>query len=105
ASPFFIILYADKTRLSLFGTEKGYPILARGGCLIGWLPIAQEDAGNTGKKDFMNAKRTVWHTAFYEIVKSIEQYTESGTTVICGDKIERQIFPRVLFLSANYEEQ
>jgi len=48
------ILYADKTRLSSFGTEKGYPIMARianlpvdirngegigGGQVVGWLPI------------------------------------------------------------------
>ena len=54
AKPFCIILYADKTRLSSFGTEKGYPIIARcanlliliqngedggGGWLVGWLPI------------------------------------------------------------------
>jgi hypothetical protein len=47
-------MYADKTRLSSFGTEKGYPVLARcanlpvsirngegvgGGRLVGWLPI------------------------------------------------------------------
>ena len=54
SKPFFIILYADKTRLSSFGTEKGYPVLVRcanlpanirnstgvgGGRLVGWLPI------------------------------------------------------------------
>lgn len=47
-------LYADKTRLSLFGTEKGYPVMARivnlpvgvrnsngvgGARVVGWLPI------------------------------------------------------------------
>lgn len=47
-------MYADKTRLSSFGTEKGYPVLAHcanlpvsirngegvgGGRLVGWLPI------------------------------------------------------------------
>lgn len=52
--PFCIILYADKTRLSSFGTAKGYPVLARcanlpvdirnsenvgGSQLVGWLPI------------------------------------------------------------------
>ena len=29
AKPLFFILYADKTRLSSFGTEKGYPVIAR----------------------------------------------------------------------------
>jgi hypothetical protein len=49
-----IILYADKTKLSSFGTAMGYPVIARlgnlpadirngtglgGGELVGWLPI------------------------------------------------------------------
>ena len=49
-------LYADKTRLSSFGTEKGYPIMARivnlpvgirnsngvgGARVVGWLPIVR----------------------------------------------------------------
>lgn len=48
------IIYADKTKLSSFGTAKGYPIVARcgnlptdirntdgrgGGRVVGWLPI------------------------------------------------------------------
>lgn len=56
ALPFCIILYADKTRLSTFGTAKGYPVIARcanlpanirngsgvgGGRLVGWLPIVR----------------------------------------------------------------
>lgn len=53
-SPICIIMYADKTNLSSFGTAKGYPVVARignflvdirngegagGGQLVGWLPI------------------------------------------------------------------
>lgn len=56
AKPFCFILYADKTRLSSFGTEKGYPVVARcanlpvhirnsngvgGGEVVGWLPIVK----------------------------------------------------------------
>jgi hypothetical protein len=48
------IIYADKTKLSSFGTDVGYPVYARignldvdirntdgvgGGELVGWLPI------------------------------------------------------------------
>jgi hypothetical protein len=55
--PFGIILYADKTNLSTFGTEKGYPVIAccaqlptdiqngkgiGGGCVVGWLPVVSE---------------------------------------------------------------
>jgi len=58
AKLFCIILYADKTRLSSFGTEKGYPVVSRcanvpidirnsegigGGRFIGWLPIVSND--------------------------------------------------------------
>jgi hypothetical protein len=47
-------LYADKTRLSSFGTKKGYPVMARianlpvamrngegigGSRVVGWLPV------------------------------------------------------------------
>ena len=55
----FITLYADKTRLSSFGTTQGYPVYARcanlpheirngmglgGGVIVGWLPIVIRDA-------------------------------------------------------------
>jgi hypothetical protein len=54
AKPLVYILYADKTKLSSFGTAKGYPVYARlanlpteiqngrsegGGYVVGWLPI------------------------------------------------------------------
>lgn len=56
ASPICFIIYADKTKLSSFGTQKGYPIIARianlpahirngegigGGQIVGWLPIVR----------------------------------------------------------------
>jgi hypothetical protein len=52
--PLCLLLYADKSRLSSFGTAKAYPVLVRcanlpvemrngedvdGGRLVGWLPI------------------------------------------------------------------
>ena len=54
AVPFFVIVYADKSHLSSFGTAKGYPAIARcahlpitirngegigGGVKVGWFPI------------------------------------------------------------------
>jgi hypothetical protein len=54
--PLCLILYADKTKLSSFGTAKGYPVIARcanlpaeirngngfgGGRVVGWLPIVR----------------------------------------------------------------
>ncbi|KAJ3500219.1 hypothetical protein NLJ89_g9890 [Agrocybe chaxingu] len=118
--PFCIILYADKTRLSSFGTAKGYPVVARcanlpaevrngdgvgGGRLVGWLPIVEEDAGESGKRGFINLKRVVWHHAFLEILESIVKYTFTGYELRCGDDVTRQIFFFILILSADYEEQ
>ena len=53
-SPSPPVFFADKTKLSSFGTQKGYPVIARctnlpvnlrngtgigGGRIVGWLPI------------------------------------------------------------------
>lgn len=68
ASPVFLIIYADKTRLSSFGTAKGYPVVARianlptairnsdgvgGGRLVGWLPIVCAINGPTSIKGLL----------------------------------------------------
>ena len=54
AKPLLLSLYADKSKLSSFGTKKGYPVIARcanlpveirngkglgGGRVVGWLPV------------------------------------------------------------------
>lgn len=56
AKPLCILLYADKTQLSSFGTAKAHPVIARcanflietrngegidGGRVVGWLPIVR----------------------------------------------------------------
>ncbi|THH10264.1 hypothetical protein EW146_g8426 [Bondarzewia mesenterica] len=79
AKPFCFILYADKIKLSSFGGQKGYPIIARcrnlpvdiqnndgigGGHIVGWLPVFK-----------------------------------------CGDSIVRWLFLFILILSADYEKQ
>jgi len=50
-------------------------------------------------------KRIVWHKAFLEILKSIESFAEVGCMFNCADGILRWIFPLILILSADYEEQ
>jgi hypothetical protein len=40
-----------------------------------------------------------------EIVSSIEPLTETGYNLRCGDGADRVIFPHILILSADYEEQ
>jgi len=61
AKPLCILLYADKTRLSSFGTAKAHPVIARcanlpveirngeeidGGRVVGWLPIVRAHIDN-----------------------------------------------------------
>ena len=58
AFPLCLILYADKNKLSSFGTVKGYPVILRcanlpveirngtgigGGRVVGWLPVVSCD--------------------------------------------------------------
>jgi Plavaka transposase len=47
----------------------------------------------------------VWHKAFYEIVESIEKHTELGFSLYCGDGVRRKLYPYILIVSADYEEQ
>jgi hypothetical protein len=65
----------------------------------------EENSGESGKKGFVDFKRVVWHKAFYEIVESIEIYAELGFALDCGDGVRRKIYPFILIVSADYEEQ
>ncbi|KAG1761219.1 hypothetical protein EV702DRAFT_1053129, partial [Suillus placidus] len=61
SKPLAFVLYADKTRLSSFGTAKGYPVVA---CLAN-LPVdicngqgVKEDRDHAGKPSWVNFKNT-----------------------------------------------
>ncbi|TFK17382.1 hypothetical protein FA15DRAFT_661485 [Coprinopsis marcescibilis] len=87
AGIFAIILHADKTKLSTFGTQKAYPIYAQ--CsnlplhvqngvkhgkeiLAGLMPIVgDKHAADFSRANYPNFKRDVWTKAFLEILKSI----------------------------------
>ncbi|KAG1771113.1 hypothetical protein EV702DRAFT_1181527 [Suillus placidus] len=113
ATPFCFILYADKTRLLSHGTVKGYPVVVR--CTN--LPVSiwngegigsghvSEDADEEGKPGFVNLRCVVWHEAFLKLLELIVQYSKSGYSHNCYDKIMRWLFPILLILSADYEEQ
>uniref|UniRef100_A0A8H8CJT9 Uncharacterized protein n=1 Tax=Psilocybe cubensis TaxID=181762 RepID=A0A8H8CJT9_PSICU len=120
ASLLCIEFWADKANLSSFGTVKGYPVLVRcanlpvdiqngsgvgGGRLIGWLPIPDEDSAHIHKSSYVDLKRLIWHKAVHRILKSIEDTTYFGAAIKCGDGLVRNIFPHVLMISADYEEQ
>ncbi|KAK0473861.1 hypothetical protein IW261DRAFT_1423234 [Armillaria novae-zelandiae] len=119
--PLAYILYADKTRLSSFGTAKGYLVMARianlpdavcngkgwgGGTVVGWLPIVEEDPKHKGKPSWINFKRVVWHESFRKIMESVVEYSYTGyafTLPHSGKTIV--IYPFIFILSADYEEQ
>ncbi|KAI0284933.1 hypothetical protein BC826DRAFT_1189767 [Russula brevipes] len=119
-SPLSFIIYADKTKLSSFGTAKGYPVIARcanlptsirngnglgGGRVVGWLPIVSEDPKESKKPLFVNFKRAVWHESLHIVLQSIIRHSKSGCWLQCADGAQRWIFPNILILSADYEEQ
>ncbi|KAG1765483.1 hypothetical protein EV702DRAFT_981531 [Suillus placidus] len=120
AAPFCFILYADKTKLSSHGTMKGYPVMARcanlpvdirngegigGGRVVGWLPIIDEEASEQGKPGYINFKRIVWHEAFIKLFTNLDKYSKTGYSYMCYNKKLRWLFPVILILSADYEEQ
>ncbi|KAJ3519256.1 hypothetical protein NMY22_g13291 [Coprinellus aureogranulatus] len=115
-----IILYADKTQLSSFGTAKAYPVYAKignlpseirngkgigGGCIVGWLPIVDDDPRYKKKPEWVDFKRIIWHSGVEEILASLVSASEDGDSVRCGDGVQRNLFPIVMILSADYEEQ
>ncbi|KAJ7824744.1 hypothetical protein B0H14DRAFT_3110853 [Mycena olivaceomarginata] len=113
------ILYADKAKLSSFGTQKGYSVVARlanivvglrngsdwgGGQIVGWLPVVEEDPLESGKPGYVNFKNAVWHAAFYKLLESIVLASKTGIMTKCGDDVFRCLFPMILILASDYEE-
>ncbi|KAJ7734783.1 hypothetical protein DFH07DRAFT_870865 [Mycena maculata] len=113
------ILYADKAKLSSFGTQKGYPIVARlaniavdlrnssdwgGGQIVGWLPVVEDDPAETKKVGYINFKHAVWHKAFYKLLETIVPISKTGSWTRCGDSRMRCLFPMILILACDFEE-
>ncbi|KAG1865546.1 hypothetical protein DFJ58DRAFT_838652 [Suillus subalutaceus] len=119
-APFAFILYADKTHLSSAGAVKAYPVIARcgnlpveirnvdgpgGGRLVGWLPIVPADSDEDGKLSYTNLKKVVWHKSFTILLETLSLISKTGFAHQCYDGILRWLFPLILILSADYEEQ
>ena len=64
-----------------------------------------EDEREERKKGFTNHKRAVWHEAFRIVLQNIKRYAKTGYKCQCGDGIIRILYPIVLMLVADYEEQ
>ncbi|THG93164.1 hypothetical protein EW026_g7995 [Hermanssonia centrifuga] len=118
--PLAFYLYADKTRLSSFGSQQGYPVVLRfpqldcelrngagvgGGIVVGLLPILKEKSKDKKTDAWKDLKGVVWHESFRHILSVLKILARVGFKVRCGDGIERWLFPIILILSADYEEQ
>ncbi|KAG1741895.1 uncharacterized protein EDB91DRAFT_1237102 [Suillus paluster] len=120
AKPLAFILYADKTKLSSFGSAKGYPVVTRlanlptdirngqgmgGGYIVGWLPVVKEDKQHSGKPAWANFKATVWHKSSERILSLLATKSNMGQWFECLDRVQRWFFPLILILSSDFEEQ
>jgi len=64
-----------------------------------------EDEESKGNKDYVNFKRVVWHASFLKLLETLEKHCHTGCMADCGDNIWRLLWPLILILSADYEEQ
>ncbi|KAI9442019.1 hypothetical protein BJY52DRAFT_1229255 [Lactarius psammicola] len=98
----------DKVKLSSFGTEMAYLVVAcctnlpteirnghgvGGGRVVGWLPNIPETLEDSKKPAFINFKCKVWHCAFCCIIESIIEKSKVGCWL------------HIIILSTDYEEQ
>ncbi|KAG6914712.1 hypothetical protein DXG01_015761 [Tephrocybe rancida] len=97
--PIAITLYADKTRLSSFGSVQGYPIMANitnfpdtiqnghglgATQVIGWLPIVAEEENEQGKTEWINFKKAVWHECFRTLLKDVARASRTVMALTRG---------------------
>ncbi|KAG2338644.1 hypothetical protein BDR05DRAFT_893244, partial [Suillus weaverae] len=73
--------------------------------VVGWLPIVSKDTDKEGKPEFVNLEHVIWHKAFLKLLELVMQYSKSGYSHNCYDKIMCWLFPILLIFSADYEEQ
>jgi hypothetical protein len=65
----------------------------------------KEDQQGHKKPSFANFKNAVWHESFYKLLESIVQLRHTGYWFEGLDKIRYLLWPLILILSADYEEQ
>ncbi|THH16568.1 hypothetical protein EUX98_g9282 [Antrodiella citrinella] len=113
-------LYSLLSPRTAVRSEKGYPIIARianlpvdirngtglgGGRVVGWLPVIDEEAKESGKKGFVNMKQAVWHEAFWELLKTVAQYSTTGYAFETAEDLIQYLYPFIAILVSDYEEQ
>ena len=65
----------------------------------------EENTSEEGKKDYVNFKRVVWHTAFYELCRKVEPMSHVGVTCNIPGIGIKIFYPYIAMLVADYEEQ
>ncbi|KAG0704425.1 hypothetical protein DFH29DRAFT_981528 [Suillus ampliporus] len=114
AKPLAFILYANKAKLSSFGHVKGYPVVAccanlptavRNGKGLGGGHIVKEDKNHSGKPTFVNFKNVVWHASFLKILACLVSLLKFGSAIKYWDDVIHILYPIVLTLFTDYEEQ
>lgn len=63
------------------------------------------DEQEKGKPAYVDFKRAVWHKSFEILLRNVAKHAEDGYKKECGDGIERILFPIILILASDYEEQ
>jgi len=64
-----------------------------------------EDSNETGKKPWADFKNAVWHEAFFRLLESIRVISRTGHWHKFEDGDELWLWPFIIILSADYEEQ
>lgn len=64
-----------------------------------------KDAEEADTGPFVDLKHVVWHDSFKKLLESICIHSKTGCFVKCGNKMEQCLFPCMLILLADYEEQ
>ncbi|KAI0814933.1 hypothetical protein BC629DRAFT_1436013 [Irpex lacteus] len=118
--PVGLIVWADKSKLSTFGTQKGHPIVVRlsnldatirngggvgAGRVVGMVPVIHEPAGEKYKKNYIDWKNAIYHETFRILLEQIYGHSRTGYRLKCGDNKERTVYPFVHIITADYEEQ
>ncbi|KAG1897469.1 uncharacterized protein F5891DRAFT_1191930 [Suillus fuscotomentosus] len=106
--------------LSSASNVKAYLVIARcgnlpvnirnvdgpgGGRLVGWLPIVPADSDEDSKLSYTNLKKVVWHKSFMVLLETLILISKTSFAHQCYDKILRWLYPLILILLADYEEQ
>ncbi|KAG2046508.1 hypothetical protein BDR06DRAFT_977432 [Suillus hirtellus] len=79
--------------------------MVKGSVAVGWLPIVPGDMSKEGKHRYTTLKHVVWHESFLKLLVHLDQYSKTGYSYSCYNKIMHWLFPVISILLGDYEEQ